>query len=96
MGAWQFYPLFDPGTSVCGSTPSSGGCQKTAGRVVFGRGYADTGRLFGARGSKWFETMTAQLDFRIGARETKDYPDCFGAGEDEYASFGYRQRRSPR
>ena len=41
--------------------------KKAAGRVVFGRGYADTGRLFGGRGSKWFETMTAQLDFRLGA-----------------------------
>ena len=29
MGAWQFYPLFDPGTFRLCSTPSSGGCQKT-------------------------------------------------------------------
>jgi hypothetical protein len=96
MGGWQFYPLFDPGTSVCVLRPHRVLAKKPAGRVVFGRGYADTGCLFGGRGSKWFETMTAQLDFRIGARERTDYPDCFGAGEDEYASFGYRQRRSPR
>lgn len=37
--------------------------KKPADRVVFGRGCADTGRLFGGRGSKWFERMTGAVGF---------------------------------